>query len=237
MLGQRWAVQVQGIDNHQQIIFHEYLHLFQFTVIDSFLWTFNKCLWSSWLHLWGVGSGFGELMLKLMMCLRGEDNRRMLPEHEGDTSDAEVNLDGEQQEVFLSKNNSMAQSPLWNQRTSSQWSLRLQPLATDLKCLGSWTTREIKPESMALTRPLVRWKMGQWLLAIYFYNFFDVSGCNVFTVWTEIDRGLEKVLLDSRLVWEAATKPASFTGVAGERDASPFQTCPAKTDKPPRDLQ
>lgn len=51
-------------------------------------------------------------MLKLMMCLRGEDNRRMLPEHEGDKSDAEVNLDGEQQEVFLSKNNSMVQGPL-----------------------------------------------------------------------------------------------------------------------------
>lgn len=44
-------------------------------------------------------------MLKLMMCLKGGDNGRMLPEHERDTADAKVNLDGEQQEVFLSKNN------------------------------------------------------------------------------------------------------------------------------------
>lgn len=37
--------------------------------------------------------------------------RGMLPEYEGYTSDAEVNLDAEQQEVFLSKNNNMVHGP------------------------------------------------------------------------------------------------------------------------------
>lgn len=55
---------------------------------------------------------------------------------------------------------------------------------------------------------------GKWLgdYSLFFYNVFDVSGCNVFMVWTEKDSGLEKVLLDCSLVWEvqAAAKSQMF---------------------------
>lgn len=91
---------------------------------------------------------------------------------------------------------------------------------------------------MALSRPLVRWKMAQWLLAVYFNNFFDVSGRNVLMLWTEIDP-------ERRFYWIPAwceklqpnQPPSQRMAVAAERDPSPFQTCPARTDKPPGDLQ